>query len=409
VSASTAPVAGPDLAKWQQGALIAGGVGLAVCLIGAFLDAPHYFRAWLVAFNLVLGIALGGLVIVMLQYVVGGNWGFALRRPMEAATRTLPLLTLLFLPIALGAILGGSAQLFPWADPAKVEADRELQHKAPYLNVPFFLIRAAVYFAIWNLLAFLLNRWSRLQDTTKDRRLYQTCANLSAPGICLYALTVTFASVDWMMSLEPHWFSTIYGAMIGIGQVLAGFVFAVAVFLLLSTRPPLDRVAEQQNMRDMGSLMLAFIMVWAYLSFSQFLLIWSGNLPEEVPWYQSRLEPPWQWVALSLVLLHFAMPFFLLLSVDVKRNRHWLTAVALILLAMRFVDLTWLIVPAFNHGHGGESHGGVSVVGALLYPAALVGVGGVWLGVFLWQLQRWPLLPELTPEEAVNHGAEAHH
>jgi hypothetical protein len=393
------------LSRWQRGALLAGAVGLAACLVGGLIPDTRtpMFRAWLVAFNLCLGLALGSLVVVMLQYLTGGAWGFILRRPLEAATRTLPLLAVLFVPLALGA-----SYLYIWADPEMVAKDEALQHKEPYLNLPWFFIRAAGYFVVWNVLQFLLNRWSAQQDTTKDPQLIDRCRALSAAGMVLYVVTITFASIDWVMSLEPHWYSTIYGAMFGMGQVLAGFAFAIAMFLLLADRSPLAEVASGGNLRDLGSLLLAFVLVWAYLSFDQFLLIWSGNLPEEVPWYISRLEGGWVYVALALVLFHFALPFVLLLSTDIKRNRRRLATVALLVVLMHVVDLFWLIVPAFGHGHGAEEHTPV-LVSALFYATALVGIGGVWLGFYLWQLQRLPLLPLWSPEGEANHGQAAHH
>jgi hypothetical protein len=386
----------PELEKAQRVALVVGTAGVLVCLVGAFLDPTGFFRAWLVAFNLVLGLALGSLVVVMLQYQTGGTWGFVLRRPLEAATRTLPLVTVLFVPL-----LFGLGYLYLWADPEAVAHDANLQHKAPYFEPWFFWSRAAVYFFIWNGLALLLNRWSRRQDSARDPMIAQRSAALSAPGLILYVLTITFASVDWVMSLEPHWFSTIYGAMFGMGQVLSGFAFALGMLMLLAPRPPLDRPEVSRTMGDLGSLLLAFVMVWAYLSFCQFLLIWSGNLPEEVPWYLARVEGPWKYAALSLLLFQFALPFVALLSTDVKRNRRVLARVALWVVLMRIVELLWLIVPAFGHDS-------VGVVGVILYPAALAGVGGLWLGVYLWQVRRWPLLPEYNPEEADSHGQVAH-
>lgn len=389
-----------DLGPARRVALIAGAVGVAVCLLGLIFEETraHVLRGWLVAFCFTVGLALGSLVIVMLQYLTGGDWGFLLRRPLEAATRTMPLVTLFYLPIALGI-----TSLYEWTHPGVVGEERARF----YLNVPFALARAVIYFAIWNLLAFLLNRWSRLMDERKDPAIVRRCEALSAAGIVLYVITITFASIDWVMSLEPHWYSTIYGAMFGMGQVLSGFAFAVAMLVFVSDRPPLSRVLERNDLRDLGSLMLAFVMVWAYLSFSQFLLIWSGNLPEEVPWYIARLHGGWTFVALALLLFHFALPFVLLLSTDVKRNRGRLAGVALLVVVMRVVDLLWLIVPAFGHGHaeGAASHG-MPFFGRVMYLAALAGNGGLWLGVYLWQLDRWPLLPEYKPyAEGAAHGA----
>jgi hypothetical protein len=420
------PAVSPEqvpLARWQRDALIFGACGLVGCLIAGLIPDTrvHLFRAWLVAFNFCLGLALGGLVVVQLQYLTGGSWGFVLRRPLEAATRTLPLLALLFVPL-----LFGLGDLYEWARPEAVAADEALQHKAPYFYFPgaefregvagpfpwFFLFRAALYFAIWYILQALLSSWSKRHDETGDPQWIDKCMALSAAGLMLYALTITFASIDWVMSLEPHWYSTIYGAMFGMGQVLSGFAFAIAVFLLLADRPPLDQAASKGNLRDLGSLLLAFVMVWAYLSLDQFLLIWQANLPEETPWYIHRITGPWRFVALALVLLMFAAPFVLLLSADLKRNRKGLAAVALLILVMRFFDLLWLIVPAFTGGHGhgseGEEHGS-ALLAVPVYVAALAGIGGVWLGFFLWQLQRRPLLAIHPPQEEAVHGHAAHH
>jgi hypothetical protein len=414
VSVGTTPAADwPGLARWQRGALVVGAVGTVVCLVGAFIAPGDFFRSWLVAFNLVLGVALGSLVVVMLQYLTGGTWGWVLRRPMEAATRTLPLVALLFVPLIFGL-----SSLYAWADPDRADLERveqredatraekklaeELEHKRPYLNVGFFLARAALYFLVWNGLMLLLNSWSRRQDSARSKEIAERCASLSAPGLMLYVVTITFASIDWVMSLEPLWYSTIYGAMFGMGQVLSGFAFSVAMVLLLAPRPPLDRPEVQRTVGDLGSLLLAFLMIWAYLSFCQFLLIWSGNLPEEVPWYVSRLAGLWKFVGLALLLFQFALPFVVLLSGNLRHNRKALAGVALLVVGMRAVELLWLVVPAFRHGE-------VSWLGPVLYVAALAGVGGLWLSVYLWQVRQWPLLPEYNPEEAAEHGQPAHH
>jgi hypothetical protein len=396
---SAAPLHPPEatLDRWQYGSLLAGAVGLAVCALGAVIWREPFFHTYLVAFNLCLGVAVGCLTLLMLQYVTGGMWGFILRRPLEAGTRTLPLLALLFVPLVFGL-----PRLYVWA---KAEKDlpedphllKQIDHLKPYLNEPFFLARTAGYFAVWVGLAWLLNYWSRRHDETNDPKLQKRAQALSAPGLVLIAITVTFASIDWVMSLEPQWYSTIFGGMFGMGQVLSGFAFAVAVLLLLGARPPLEGVLEKANLRDLGSLMLAFVMVWAYLAFSQFLLIWSANLPEEVPWYITRLTNGWSFVALALVLLHFVLPFVLLLMADLKRNRAALAGVALLVLAMRVVDLTWLIVPAFRPDEVFPY--------LFLELAALVGVGGLWLWVFLRELRRRPLLPLHAPaEEGSHHG-----
>jgi hypothetical protein len=401
----------PDLARWQRGAFLAGGVGLVVCAVAALAGwRQEVFRTYLVAFNLCLGVGVGSLVILMLQYLTGGTWGLVLRRPLEAATRTLPLMAVLFVPVALGA-----SDLYPWAvsDPEKTYAHdepmkRQIEHLRPFLNMGFFVARAAVYFVIWAGLGWLLSTWSRRHDETGDERFEARARAISGPGLVVLAIAVTFASIDWVMSLEPKWYSTIYGAMFGMGQVLSAFSFCVAVLVLLGTAPPLGPVLNRGVLRDLGSLMLAFVMVWAYLSFSQYLLIWSGNLPEEVPWYKSRFDGGWKYVGLALVLFHFALPFVLLLMADVKRNRRALTVVALVVFGMRLVDLSWLILPAFRDDEG-HSHPLADYLFSISAPiglCALAGVGGLWLGTFLWQLRARPLLPLHMPaaEEGEHHG-----
>jgi hypothetical protein len=379
----------------ERPALVAGSAGLLVCALGAFLSPEHFFRTYLVAYIFWLGIALGCMVIVMVQHLTGGSWGIVLRRFLESASRTLPLFVLFFVPLLLGL-----RRLYLWSDVAAV-ADpalrAKLEHKSLYLNVPFFLGRTAFYFAVWLAMAYFLNRWSREQDQTGDPSLPARFRRLSAPGLVLYGLTITFASIDWVMSLEPEWFSTIFGALFGTGQVLTAFAFAVAGLILLADRPPVADLLSPTVLRDLGSLLLAFVMLWAYMSFSQFLLIWSGNLPEEISWYVRRLQGGWQWVGLSLILFQFALPFLLLLSSDIKRNGRRLAAVAGFVLAMRFVDLFWMIVPAADAA--------IDWRDVLLALAALVGVGGIWMAVFLWQLGRMPLLPLRDPylAEATDH------
>ncbi len=393
-----------DVIRISNRAFVVGLVGVVVCLVGMFLPDTRVtsFRAWLVAFNLGTGVALGSLVVLMLQYLTGGVWGVVMRRPLEAATRTLPLMALLFVPLACGL-----PDLYAWARPDAID-DPNLVHKAPYLNVPSFLIRAGIYFAIWNGLAWLLNLWSKRQDADSgpNPTLLSRCETLSAPGMILFVLTITFASIDWVMSLEPHWYSTIYGAMFGMGQVLSGFAFAVAVVALLAARKPLSDLLGRQQLRDLGSLMMAFVMVWAYLSFMQFLLIWAGNLPEEVPWYLARLMGPWKFVALALIVLHFALPFVILLSATMRSRRSALVWVASLVVVMRPVDLLWLIVPAFDHHSHSPAEDHFDFFAPVLYASALAAVGGLWLGVYLRQLASRPLLPVgvTIEKEEVHHG-----
>ncbi|HWQ34670.1 MAG TPA: hypothetical protein VNQ79_17605 [Blastocatellia bacterium] len=381
----------PVIDRIQSRALIAGGIGLIACVIGAFFKPAQFFNSWLISFMFVIGITLGCLALVMLQYLTGGAWGLVIRRVLESATRTLPLIVLLFIPL-----LFGLQKLYAWARPAEVAAHEALQHKRLYLNVPFFLVRGVIYFAAWLLLAYFLNKWSRQQDQANDARLERRFQLLSGGGLVLYVLTVTFAVIDWVMSLEPEWFSTIFGLLFVAGQGLSAMAFVIAALVVLSRYEPLAHVISRGHLHDLGKLMLTFVMLWAYLSFSQFLIIWSGNLPEETVWYVERLRGGWQWIGLLLVLFHFALPFLLLLSSDLKRSGRLMIPVALLVMAMRAVDLFWIIAPALNREH---------LAVHWMDIAALVGLSGLWLAFFAWQLRRRPLLPVNDPHfgEVLQH------
>ena len=398
--AATDYSAPPELDRARNRALIVGvlGLGLGTVIAFALVGLERSLFSYLIGFVFWTGVALGCLALAMLHQLTGGGWGVVIRRPLESAARTLPLMLVLFVPIALGL-----EQIYEWARPGAVEADHVLRHKEAYLNVPFFLVRTALYFAIWIGLTFFLTRWSSEQDRTGDPNLYYKLRTLSGPGLPLYALTVTFASIDWVMSLDPHWFSMIFGILTIGGQGLGALAFVVAVLVLLSSREPLAGVVQPAHLHDLGKLMLAFVMLWAYFAFSQFLIIWSGNLAEEIPWYLRRMQGNWKWVGLSLALLHFALPFALLLSRDLKRRARRLVAVAALVIAMRAVDTIWMIAPEF--------HGSVDVPaapGIATDVLALVGIGGVWIWWFLGRLIQRPLLPLHDPNvEAVGEEAMA--
>jgi hypothetical protein len=307
-----------------------------------------------------------------------------LRRPIGAATRVMPIMTLLFVPIALGM-----SRLYPWTNADLVAHDEVLRHKQLYLNTPFFLVRAAIYFLVWNALAYFLNAWSLEQDRNPDPRIARRMQRLSAGGLLAYGLTITFASFDWLMSLEPHWFSTMYGVLILGGQGLSAMAFLIVTVAWLSRRPPLDRVVVASHFHDLGNLLLAFVMLWAYFSFSQYLIIWSGNLPLEIGWYLHRLHTSWRLVSTALILVHFAIPFVLLLSRAVKREARTISMVAAWILVARVIDLFWLIAPDF-HQHG------ISV--SWLDVVLPLSLGSIWLGCFVWQLRGRPILPVHDPE-----------
>jgi len=386
----------------QRSAFVAGVAGLVLFCLGSLLvwnNVAVVFRAYLVAWSFWLGITLGCLAVLMIHYLVSGTWGLVLRSLLEAGMLTSPLVAVFFIPIVFGL-----PRLYTWVrsqDPALAEK------QAFYLNVPFFLLRAVLYFSIWLTLAIVLDRWSRQQDTSAPYIPLRRNRLLSGPGLVLYGLTATFASIDWVMSLEPHFYSSIFGLIFGVGQMLSAFAFVIAAVIVLADVPPLNRVVIPDHLRDLGSLLLTFVMIWAYMGFSQLLLIWSGNLPDEVSWYVKRLQGGWQWFALVLLLFQFALPFLLLLSNDIKKHRRTLLAVAVIVLAMRWFDLFWMIVPA--HIDAEELHGGGfwhHWPEVLLSLFGLVGLGGLWLAFFLWQLQRRPLLPIHDPElqEVMEHA-----
>ena len=363
------------LNRVQRGALIAGVVSLGVCAAGGLASPAQFFRSYLVAYMFFFGIGMGCMAILMIHHITGGAWGAVIRRLLESGTRTLPLMLLLFLPLVLGM-----HQLYEWTHPEVVAHDPALLHKAAYLNIPFFLARAAFYFCVWLLLMRYLNRWSLEQDATLDPAPAQRMELLSRGGLLLLGLTMSFAAIDWLMSLEPHWFSTIFGILIMGGQVLSAMAFIIPLAAVLADADggPLANVISKDQFHDLGKLLLAFVMLWTYFALSQFLIIWSANLPEEIPWYLKRLHGGWQWLGIAVIIGHFALPFVLLLSQDIKRRAGALAVVALLVIVARFVDLYWMITPAFYPQ-------GITVHWMDVLTA--VGVGGIWLSFFVWQLK----------------------
>jgi hypothetical protein len=376
-----------DFDRFSQRALMIGVAGLAACALGWFLNPDQFYRSWLIGFMLWNGVTLGCLAIGLLHQLSGGAWGVVIRRILESAMRMFPVTLVLFLPL-----LFGMRSLYVWSNPATVAADKALQHKAAYLNVPFFMGRAALYFAIWMAIAYFFNKWSLEQDRNGAEPWGTRLELLGGPGLLLYGATVTFSSIDWVMSLDPHWYSTIFGILFIGGQGVSALAFVIATLVLVAARPPMSGAITDKHLRDVGTLLFAFIMLWAYFSFSQFLLIWAGNLPAEIPFYVKRTQGWRMWVGLGVVVFHFALPFLLLLSRDFKSNRRWMARVAIGVMVMRVVDLLWVT--------GFELH--------WLDVAAPVALGGVWLAAFFRQLKQRPLLPLHDPEleEALEHGRE---
>jgi hypothetical protein len=374
----------PSLRQHQRRLLTVGIAGGLISVLGLWTNPAQFFQSYLVAYMFVLGVTLGCLALGMIHQLSGGAWGVVIRRPIGAASRVLPVLTVLFLPLVFGM-----SHLYEWTHADVVAADEALQHKQLYLNVPFFLIRAVFYFAVWNALSFFLNAWSLEQDRTGDPAIARRMQLLSAGGLLGYGLTVTFASFDWLMSLEPHWFSTIYGVLIIGGQGLAALAFLILASAWLSRRPPLQGIIVHSHFHDLGNLMLAFVMLWAYFAFSQYLIIWSGNLPEEIAWYLHRLQTGWRAVGALLVVLHFVVPFGLLLSRAIKRQPNLLVKVAYLILVLRLVDLYWLVAPEF-HREG--------VVVSWLDVVLPISLSAFWLGCFVWQLRGRAILPVHDPQ-----------
>ncbi|MDB5034390.1 MAG: hypothetical protein JWQ98_1631 [Chlorobi bacterium] len=383
----------PRLERIQQRSLYAGIAGLAICVLGVFIDREQFFRSYLLGYIYVLGIPLGALGITMLHNLTGGSWGYSIRRILESAVKTIPLMAALFVPIVFGL-----HSIYIWTDQNLVGHDELLQHKSPYLNVPFFLIRVAIYFAVWFGVSYLLVGKMRRVEAAGGPADDRGVQNFSAIGLLAFFLTATFAAFDWMMSLEPHWFSTIYGVMIIVGQVLSMFALSIAVLAVLTGwNPDLREKIRESYFHDLGNLLFAFTMLWAYLSLSQFLIIWSANLPEEVTWYVQRSTGGWGVIPIILVAFHFLAPFFLLLMRKTKRNPSTLAAVALVVLVMRYVDDYWLIAPSFHP---------LGIHLSWLDIVAPIGIGGIWLWMFIGQLKKeTSLIPLNAPflTEAPKH------
>jgi hypothetical protein len=373
----------PNMSDFQKRALIGGIVFLVVLIAGIFFNVRPVFQAYLIGWTFWTGIAVGSLALLMLQHLTGGGWGLVIRRSLEAATRTLPLMAVLFIPV----VIGSHFIYHEWTDHEELAKHPAVQFKTSYLNLPFFTVRAVIYFGIWIGLAFLLNKWSLAQDRTADNRYTKNMRVLSGPGMVVLIFSITFASIDWYMSLEPEWFSTIYGFIFVAAWSLSALAFVIAVMARLSHEEPMRRIVAPLHFHDLGKLLLALVMLWAYFAFSQYLIIWSGNLPEEIGWYIRRMHGGWGAVIVAIGILHFAAPFLFLLSRGIKRNPGKLVLIAVLVLVMRSIDLMWMLAPAFDHS-----------MWVLMDFAALLGVGGVWLMFFTWQLGKRPLIPINDPQ-----------
>ncbi len=379
----------PKAASVERIAGVVGGLGLLMCVAGFFADRQHFFQSYLFAFVYWAGFAFGGLGLLLLNNVVGGKWGATARSFFVAQMRTLPLIALFFV-----VLLFGMQYLYPWTHSDLVAHNEFLKHKAGYLNVPFFVVRAVIYFAIFYLIGMRLSKWYDEQDKTGDFALREKLRAFSAPMLLLYVLTCTFAYIDWLLSADAQYYSTVYGGMLMIGNVLQTFALTNLMIVLTSKA---DRFGGRINapiLHDLGNLMFAFTIFWSYLSVSQLIITWPGNLPQEISWYLDRTNGMWKVLAVAIVLSMFLVPFLALLSQGRKRDPRRLIKVCVWLLCARMLDLFWIVEPTFRN-HSASALLGTSKGFALYWTdfAAFFGLGGIWLYVFLGNLRSRPLLP----------------
>ena len=376
-----------SVSRAKNVSLILGTIGLAGCLIGWFIAPRDFFVAYLFGHFFFLGLSLGSLGLLMIHHLTAGDWGYAVRRFLESAVGNLPLLALLFVPIFFGL-----AQLYPWQNPAVVAANETLRVTQMYLNPPGFVLRTAIVFAIWIIMGRQLLKWSAEQDATVSLAPTRKMRTLSGPGLVIYPITMTFAAVDWLMSMEADWISTMFPILICIGQILSALALVILLLVWAARSSALGPLASEENFHKLGNLLLAFTMMWAYLAFGQLLVIWSGNLPHEISWYLHRISDGWKWIAIFIALFHFFVPFFLLLMRPAKKRRRILACIAACVFAAHIVAIWWTIAPSIYTRH---------VYVGWLAPAAFLGIGGIYSFAFLKSLERRRLVPQNDPRLAL--------
>jgi hypothetical protein len=386
--------------KISRRSLVIGAIFAVIAAVLAFIRPDEFYRAYLLGFMCWLGVALGSMAILMIRHLTGGGWGTVIRRILGAAMRTLPLLAILFIPIFFGI-----HKLYIWAQPLGNIEDKHLRgHLAQitqtYLTVNGFVIRAVFYFAVWNVLSFLLSKWSKETDKPGAPDNSGRFKAVSGPGLILYGFTISFAAIDWIMSLDPSWISTIFGLIILIGEVISAMCFAVVVERILFNYKPMSEMLKPDFVHDHGKWMLAFLMMWAYFSFSQWLIIWAGNLPSEITFYMRRLNGGWGSIGFFLAVFGFAFPFATLLSRPFKRDIRRLVWLALWLILIRYLDLFWIIEPNFSKTL-------TVTLGDIVVPVA---IGGIWLWYFFRNLASLPLLPayDTDAHEVLQPAHETH-
>jgi len=379
----------PDLAdpRLRRAALAVGGVAALLAVLAWRLDTARFFQSWLLAWLFVLGIALGALVNVMIHELTGGAWGFAVRRPLEAAIGTLPVVAALGLPLAFGL-----AELFPWARPGATEA--VVTAKLWYLNPTALELRALAYFALWIALGVALRRFWRRGETNAAAAPHPALRALAIVGLLVYALTMTLAAVDWIMSLSAEWYSTTFGLLIMVGQALSAFAFAVACSVLGGSLRG-STADGARTAQDLGNILLTFVMLWAYLAFTQFLIIWAADLPVEIGWYAARSQPAWRWLAVAVLGFQFALPVLAMLFRSFKRDPRRLAWLCAVVLIAHCAELLWLVEPPFRSDE---------VPVHWMDAVALLAVGGVWLARFLFLHAEPPAVPAPAAPRLADHG-----
>jgi hypothetical protein len=382
-----------DLQRSRIMLLIAGVVLLVASIAGAFYSPDDFFPAYLIGYLFFIGAALGSMAFLMIHHLTGGAWGVVSRRSLEAATRTLPLLAILFIPIGCGM-----SNLYTWARPNIVRHDRVLLHRSSYTNPAFFLARAAIYIVVWMAFAYLLNRWS-LQQDSNPRRPHTRLKTLSVLGLIFCLFSITFAAIDWAESLETTWASSIWGLMFIAAEGLTALCVLILVLAFLSTRRPMSLVLKPDHFHDLGKMLLANLMLWAYFAFVQYLIVWSENLKSEIHYYLPRTRTSWGWLGVALIVAQVVVPLLLLLNRRLKRNAYALAAVAALILIMRYFDLIWIVLPSYYRE--GFRIQWLDVITPLALAA-------IWVWAFLRELPRYPLLPVNVPEleEALVHESQ---
>lgn len=387
----------PSTARYAGIVGIVGGIGLAISLALAMTDGEAFLRGYLVNFAFFTSLALGALFFVIIQHLTRAGWSVVVRRLAEHVTSAFPWLALLSLPILIPMLLGFEAahHVYPWTDADLVAHDEILTGKAAYLNVPFFLLRVVIYFVVWCLLGHFFFTNSVRQDESGDPALTNKMQALSAPGVILYALTTTFFAFDLLMSLDPHWFSTIFGVYYFSGAAVGFFSLLALLMVSLNRAGYLTKTISVDHYHDVGKLIFAFVVFWAYIAFSQYLLIWYANIPEETIWFVTRQQGPWFNLSMILLFGHFVIPFLGLISRHPKRRSTVLAVGAAWVLLMHWFDMLYLVLPRIEHGT--EQVVGLRLTEMMQCVTCLVGIGGVCTWAVLRRMGQTALAPRRDP------------